>query len=83
MFGSAIQIWQIEIWSPIQATTTVLQLSHLAYGLGTISSPVLASSFVYGKANVTRDGAVLTPDLRKHNLLIPFGINAVIQVIRK
>lgn len=74
-------VWLIDLW-PL-GSAAILQGCQFLYGLGTIAAPMLASRFVNGQANTTREGEVLTPELRASLLTVPLAVNGVLQVIRK
>ena len=74
--------WLVELWPTGNAP--LLQANQFLYGVGTTVSPLVASKFIFGEANFTgsEDGKMLlTQDLRRRYLAIPYAINGVAQFI--
>ncbi|KAH9395173.1 hypothetical protein TYRP_020929 [Tyrophagus putrescentiae] len=84
-------VWIVEMWPAINAP--LIQASQFFYGLGTIVGPIIVSPYVHGEngnstnatttttaANVT---ANWTPEERKEQLTLPFGLTGAIQIVGK
>ena len=80
-WDSASSFWLVEMW-PV-GNAPILQGSQFMYGLGSIVSPILASPFVYGEANVTTGNQTLTVEHRIQQLAYPFVIVGALQTIGK
>lgn len=77
-------VWIVEMWPAINAP--LIQASQFFYGLGTIVGPIIVSPYVHGEnansTNATTTNVTnWTPDERKDQLTLPFGLTGAIQIV--
>ena len=69
-FESGNTIWVVEMWK--ENSAPVLQLTKAFYGLGSITAPLLAKSYLFGEK-----------DVNNSTDFIRWGINGTISIMTK